>query len=143
MGYRAWLIIHDFYGEGKDLKTELTGVSFLGNSVSPGVGHAPNAPQDISVIKQVDDASPIFWRYAAERRPFDKVFILFEKPEGDSYIPVFSWELSDGLLTSTRTSGSYGGKDTPTQTLYFSFTKFESRLSVANDGAQGKSASAQ
>jgi type VI protein secretion system component Hcp len=147
MGTRAWLIIKDFYGKGKDLKSELTSFSWGGNQgtqVSGGRNMPRNAViHDVSMTRQVDDATPQLWSYTASGRPLEKVTVLLEKQVGDSYRRSYSWEFSGVIIISMRTSGSYGGNDTPKETLYLDFANVEFNQSAANDGALGKPDGAQ
>ena len=144
MGYRGWLIIKDFYGTGHDLKSELISLSFGGNQgtqVNGGRNLLRKAEtNDVTMIKQVDAATPQLWSYTASGTMFAKVTVLLEDQVGDSYRPYLTWEFSSVMITSMRTSGRYDGNDTPTETLYLSFADVKLSQSVANDGAQGKPA---
>jgi len=89
--------------------------------------------QNLSIMKVLDNASPLLCECCASGTIVDKVYILYDKPVGkgatvqQDYFRIY---LKDALVTSLQLSGS---SENPTESITFAFQAVEIAYKAEQD----------
>ena len=99
------------------------GVSNSGTLVSGGGGAGKATFSDISVLKNLDKASPLLYLHCAQGKHIPSA-TLFLRKSGENPLEYFVIKLTDVIVSSVQTSGSSGG-GVPTESLSLNFRTIE------------------
>lgn len=85
---------------------------------------------DLTIMKVVDATSPLLADHCASGNILAKVYILYDKPVGDSQADYYRIYLQDALITSIQHSGS---SENPTESVSFAYQAEEVCYKPEND----------
>jgi type VI secretion system secreted protein Hcp len=85
---------------------------------------------NLTIMKVLDATTPLLEDHCASGNILAKVYILYDKPVGDSQADYFRLYLQDALITSVQLSGS---NENPTESVSFAFQAVEVCYKPEND----------
>ena len=85
---------------------------------------------NLSIMKVLDKTSPLLADHCWSGNILDKVYILYDKPVGDSQQDYFRIFLKDALITSIQMSGS---SENPSESISFAFQAVEVAYKAEKD----------
>jgi len=94
---------------------------------------------DLSVVKELDSATPILDQYCCTGKHIDSITITLRRSDGDKSIPYMVYKLTDVVISSANVNGM--SDQVPTETVTFNYAKIEWEYTKQNrkgGGAAGK-----
>ena len=85
---------------------------------------------NLTIMKVLDKTTPLLCDHCASGDILKKVYILYDKPVGDSQADYFRIYLGDALITSVQLSGS---NENPSESISFAFQQVEIAYKAEND----------
>lgn len=149
MAVDMFLKIDGIPGESqkKGHKDEIDVLSFSFGAAQTGSFHHGGAGggagkaeiQDISIMKQVDKASPMLYKFCASGKHIKNIVIFAQKAgDGDNPLTYYTIKLEDVLVSSINNQGSSGG-DMITESIAFNTAKltFDYQAQNKEGGKEG------
>jgi type VI secretion system secreted protein Hcp len=85
---------------------------------------------NLTIMKVLDATSPLLCDHCASGNILAKVYIVYDKPIGDTQADYFRIYIQDALITSVQLSGS---NENPTESVSFAFQAVEVAYKAEND----------
>jgi type VI secretion system secreted protein Hcp len=84
----------------------------------------------LNIMKVLDKTSALLFDHCASGNILGKVYILYDKPVGDSQADYYRIYLQDALITSVQQSGS---NENPTESISFAYQAIEVAYKAEKD----------